>query len=169
MKALTFKCIMNLYPPYWGTGISVRAIAKDYRYLKVEMRQRWYNRNYVNTHFGGSLYAMVDPFYMLMLIPILGNDYVVWDKAATIDFIKPGRGTMTAEFSITEAMVTDIIEQTAAGDKYLPHYQVLILDEQGETVAKVNKLMYIRKKRSSHAHSRESIDNGNGRNAPQGR
>lgn len=133
------------------------------------MRQRWYNRNYVNTHFGGSLYAMVDPFYMLMLIPILGNDYVVWDKAATIDFIKPGRGTMTAEFSITEAMVTDIIEQTAAGDKYLPRYQVLILDEQGETVAKVNKLMYIRKKRSSHAHSRESIDNGNGRNAPQGR
>ncbi|MDY0221483.1 MAG: DUF4442 domain-containing protein [Desulfobacterium sp.] len=169
MKASTFRLIMNLYPPYWGTGISVRTISEDYRYLKVVMRQRWYNRNYVNTHFGGSLYAMVDPFYMLMLIPILGNNYVVWDKAATIDFIKPGKGTMTAEFSITRAMVADILERTAAGDKYLPRYQVLVLDEQGETVAKVEKLMYIRKKRSSHAHSRESIDNGNGRNAPQGR
>lgn len=166
MKASTFKFIMNLYPPYWGTGISVRTIAEDYRYLKVEMRRRWYNRNYVNTHFGGSLYAMVDPFYMLMLIPILGDSYVVWDKAATIDFIKPGKGTMTAEFSITDAMVSDIIKQTADGEKYLPQYHVLILDEQDETVARVDKLMYIRKKRSPHAHSRKSADYGNGRNAP---
>jgi acyl-coenzyme A thioesterase PaaI-like protein len=156
MKASTFKFLMNIYPPYWATGISVRTIAQDYRYLKVQMRRRWYNRNYVNTHFGGSLYAMVDPFYMLMLIPILGSDYVVWDKAATIDFIKPGRGTMTAEFFITDAMVADIIERTAAGDKYLPTYQVLILDDQGETVARVDKLMYIRKKRNSYSHSRQS-------------
>lgn len=156
MKASAFKLLMNIYPPYWATGISVRTIAEDYRYLKVQMRRRWYNRNYVNTHFGGSLYAMVDPFYMLMLIRILGTDYVVWDKAATIDFIKPGRGTMTAEFSITDAIVADIIEQTAPGNKYLPTYQVLVLDEQGETVARVDKLMYIRKKRNSQTTPKES-------------
>jgi hypothetical protein len=146
MKASIFKHLMNLYPPYWGTGIRVRTISGDYRYIKVEMQGRWYNRNYVNTHFGGSLYAMVDPFYMLMLIPILGPDYVVWDKAATIDFIKPGRGTMTAEFCITDAMLADIIEKTAGGEKYMPQYPVEIKDQLGAVVARVDKLMYIRKK-----------------------
>ncbi|ACN13343.1 hypothetical protein HRM2_02210 [Desulforapulum autotrophicum HRM2] len=147
MKASTFKLLMNIYPPYWGTGIRVRAISREYRYIKVVMQRRWYNRNYVNTHFGGSLYAMVDPFYMLMLIPILGPDYVVWDKAATIDFIKPGRGTMTAEFRITDAMLSDIMEKTAGGEKYMPQYPVEIMDQQDDVVARVDKRMYIRKKR----------------------
>ncbi len=146
MKASTFKHLMNLYPPYWGTGIRVRTVTSDYRHIKVEMQGRWYNRNYVNTHFGGSLYAMVDPFYMLMLIPILGPGYVVWDKAATIDFIKPGRGTMTAEFFITDAMISDIIEKTAGGEKYMPQYPVEIKDQYGGVVARVDKMMYIRKK-----------------------
>lgn len=147
MKATTFKHLMNIYPPYWGTGIGVRDISGDYRYIRVEMQRRWYNRNYVNTHFGGSLYAMVDPFYMLMLIPILGPDYVVWDKAAAIDFIKPGRGTMTAEFRITDAMLSDIMEKTAGGEKYMPQYPVEIMDQQADVVARIEKRMYIRKKK----------------------
>lgn len=146
MKPAIFKLAMNLYPPYWGTGISVKTVSNDYRNLRVEMKGRWYNRNYMNTHFGGSLYAMVDPFYMLMLIPILGSDYLVWDRAASIDFIKPGRGTMTADFVITDAMLEDIIEKTAQGEKYVPQYPVEILDERGDLVAMVTKQIYIRKK-----------------------
>jgi len=147
MKSSTFKFAMNLYPPYWATGISVKTVSRDYRFVRVEMKKRWYNQNYVKTHFGGSLYAMVDPFFMLMLIPILGKEYVVWDQAASIDFIKPGMGTVSAEFLITDAMINDILEKTSQGEKYLPQYPVEILDNNGGVVAMVTKKLYIRKKK----------------------
>ncbi len=80
----------------------------------------WYNRNYVGTQFGGSLYSMVDPFYMLMLMENLGRDYIVWDKAASIDFISPGKGPVYAEFFIDEALLDEVRRQTEGGEKYLP-------------------------------------------------
>lgn len=106
----------------------------------------WYNRNYVRTHFGGSLYAMTDPFYMLMLIQILGGEYVVWDKAAQIDFVKPGKGTLTAHFELNEDQIQEILRETASGNKYLPDFVVEIKNEQHELVAKVIKTLYIRRK-----------------------
>jgi len=117
--------------------------------IYVQMKMRWYNRNYVNTHFGGSLYAMTDPFYMLMLIHILGKEFVVWDKAAHIDFIKPSRGTVTAKFVIKEEEIESIIRNTSAGQKYFPELSVDIEDEAGEKVARVVKTLYIRKKASN--------------------
>ena len=139
--------LINLYPPYWATGIVVKHISADYRRVRVQMALRWYNRNYVKTHFGGSLYAMTDPFFMLMMIHILGKDFVVWDKAAHIDFIKPGRGTVTADFQIEDAQIQDVMNKTSSGEKYLPEFAVDIKDESGETVATVVKTLYIRKKR----------------------
>src|SRR5271169_6594091 len=102
MNNKLFKFLSNIYIPYLGTGIVVKSVSPDYREIFVQMKLRWYNRNYVGTHFGGSLYAMTDPFFMLMLISILGEEFVVWDKSAHIDFIKPGKGTVTARFLITE-------------------------------------------------------------------
>jgi hypothetical protein len=113
------------------------------------MKMRWYNRNYVGTHFGGSIYAMTDPFYMLMLIRILGKAYVVWDKSASIEFIKPGTGTLTAEFHISKSLIDQIVTQTAGGEKYLPNLPVEIKDQNGHSVARVIKTLYIRKKSSS--------------------
>jgi hypothetical protein len=110
------------------------------------MKMRWYNRNYVKTHFGGSLYAMTDPFFMLMLIHILGKEFVVWDKAAHIDFIKPSQGKVTARFLITEEQIEDILKNTSAGQKYFPEFSVDIENEAGEKVARVVKTLYIRKK-----------------------
>jgi len=110
------------------------------------MKMRWYNRNFVHTHFGGSLYSMTDPFFMLMWIQILGKEYIAWDKAAHIDFIKPGRGTVTAKFVINEKQIEQIISNTAAGQKYLPEFAVDIKDQAGEKVASVIKTLYIRKK-----------------------
>ena len=138
---------INLYAPYLGAGVHVSDISDDYRYLRVEMSLRWYNRNYVGTHFGGSLYSMVDPFYMLMLIENLGPDYIVWDKAASIDFIKPGTGTVSATFTLTETMLTQIREATANGDKTLPVWPVEVTDSAGEVVARIDKTLYIRRKR----------------------
>jgi len=90
MNNRLFKFLLNIYPPYIGAGIRIRKVAPDFREIVVQMRLRWYNRNYFNTHFGGSLYAMVDPFYCLMLVQVLGKDYIVWDQAATIEFKNPG-------------------------------------------------------------------------------
>jgi acyl-coenzyme A thioesterase PaaI-like protein len=146
MKAKTFKRLINLYPPYLGAGIRVRSVSPDFRQIKVEMPLHWYNRNYVGTHFGGGLYSMVDPFYMVMLINMLGPDYIVWDRAAAIEFFKPGRGTMHADFCLTEADLETIYTHTADGQKYLPEFSVEITDQKGELVARVRKTLYIRRK-----------------------
>ena len=146
MNAKYLKLLINLYPPYWGTGISVKSISPDYRKICVQMKMRWYNRNYVKTHFGGSLYAMTDPFYMLMLIHILGKEFIVWDKTAHIDFIKPAQGTVTARFLIQEEQIEKIINMTSGGQKYFPEFSVDIENKAGEKVARVLKTLYIRKK-----------------------
>jgi len=146
MNSTLFKFFVNVYPPYWGTGIVVKKISSDWKEIIVQMKMRWYNRNYVNTHFGGSLYAMTDPFFMVMLIKILGKNYIVWDKAVHIDFIKPGRGTVTALFNIKEKHIKNIRENTSNGQKYLPEFFVDVEDETGEAVARVTKVLYIRKK-----------------------
>lgn len=142
-----FRFLIWIYPPYWGTGIRISSLSADYTRMTVRMKSRFYNKNYVGTHFGGSLYAMIDPFYMLMLIRILGKAYLVWDKSAHIDFIKPGRGTVTADFVLDEKTIGAIKARTADGEKYLPQLSVEIRDEQGELVARVIKTLYIRRKK----------------------
>lgn len=146
MSPAVFRLLLNLYPPYLGTGIVVRSIASDFRAITVQMKLRWYNRNYVNTHFGGSLYAMTDPFYMLMLLRILGSDYIVWDKSAHIEFVKPGRGTLTAQFTLDNQQIEAILRHTAGGDKYFPEFITDITNEAGQSVARVTQVLYVRKK-----------------------
>ncbi|CAH0651025.1 MULTISPECIES: DUF4442 domain-containing protein [Pseudomonas] len=145
-RARMLRWLLNLYPPYLGAGIRVQHISPDLRSVKVAMKLTRWNRNYVGTQFGGSLYAMVDPFYMLLLIEQLGRDYIVWDKAASIDFIAPGKGPVFAEFHVDDALLDDIRQQTATGKKCLPRVQVDIRDGAGELVARVDKTLYVRLK-----------------------
>lgn len=149
MNAKSFKRLVNIYPPYLAAGVRVRSVAPDYRHIRVEMRLRWYNRNYVGTHFGGSIYSMVDPFYMLMLMQVLGPDYIVWDQAARIAFLRPGRGTLHADFSLTDADLAAIRAHTADGGKYRPEFVVEIRDVEEEVVARVEKTLYVRRKNQS--------------------
>ena len=149
MSPLLFKTLINLYPPYLGAGIRVRHISPDYRDLHVRMNLRFYNRNYVGTHFGGSLYAMIDPFYMLMLMQVLGRAYIVWDKAATIEFHKPGRGTVHAHFHLSDQTIAGIRAQTANGNKYEPRFEVDIIDDVDAVVAHGVKTLYIRRKNAT--------------------
>ncbi len=109
---------INFWPPFLGMGIRIKRIAEDMKAVDVEMKLRWWNANYVGTHFGGSLAAMADPFYMLMLMANLGRDYIVWDKAATIRYRKPGRGTVHAEFRITDSQLDDIRDKLKTLPKY---------------------------------------------------
>jgi acyl-coenzyme A thioesterase PaaI-like protein len=137
----------TIFAPYLGAGVRVEYIADDFSEARVSMSLRWYNTNYVGTHFGGSLYSMTDPFFMLLLMNRLGRDYIVWDKAAAIDFIRPGKGKVTAHFRLTDAMLEDVRQHTAGGEKYLPVWPVEIRDEAGELVARVDKTLYIRRKK----------------------
>jgi hypothetical protein len=137
---------INFYPPYLGACVRVTHISDDFRCVEVEMPLRFYNRNYVGTHFGGSLYSMVDPFYMLMLINILGPEYIVWDKAANIRFKKPGNGVVRAIFEVTEEKIAEIRAGAETQSKVEPLFQVLVKDEAGNVVAEIDKLLYIKKK-----------------------
>jgi hypothetical protein len=141
-----FRTVMNLWPPYWGTGISVGEVAPDWRRLVVRMRQRFYNMNAFGTHFGGNLYAMCDPHYALLLIPLLGRGYQVWDRAAAIDFVQPGRGTVQAVFDWDDAQLAEIRARTADGAKFEPQRVVEVKDEAGGVVARVHKTLYVRKR-----------------------
>lgn len=134
---------LNLYPPFVGAGIRVRRIPDGF---ETSMRLRVYNRNYVGTHFGGNLYSMCDPFFMLILIQRLGRDYVVWDKAATIRFRRPGRGRVHARFVIPTEQVEEIRRTADANGRAEPVFQVDVLDQTGEVVASVEKVVSVRRK-----------------------
>jgi acyl-coenzyme A thioesterase PaaI-like protein len=138
--------LVNLWPPFLGAGIRIKRIAPDMKSVDVEMKLRWWNANYVGTHFGGSLFAMTDPFYMLMLMANLGRNYIVWDKAASIRYRKPGKGTVRAEFRLTEAQLSNIREKLETLPKYEPMFSVEVKDEQGTVIAEVEKLLHVRKK-----------------------
>jgi acyl-coenzyme A thioesterase PaaI-like protein len=143
------RFLFRFWPPFRGMGIRVREIAPDFRRVVVELRQQMLNRNWVGTHFGGSMFAMGDPFHMIMMMQTLGRDYVVWDKAGSIRFLKPGRGTLTAHFELTQAMVDEVVARTEAGEKFEPTYSVDLVNAQGETVARVEKTLHIRKKKAA--------------------
>jgi acyl-coenzyme A thioesterase PaaI-like protein len=139
---------VNFWPPFLGAGIRVMRVAPDMKAVDVEMKLRWWNANYVGTHFGGSLFAMTDAFYMLMLMANLGRDYIVWDKAASIRYRKPGKGTVRAEFRLTDGQLDDIREKLKTLPKYEPTFMVEVKDEQGTLIAQVEKLLHVRKKES---------------------
>ena len=138
---------LNLWPPFLFTGIHVTDIGADWRSARVELRLRPWNRNYVGTQFGGSLFAMTDPYWMLLMLHALPPDYIVWDKAGEIEFVKPGRSTVHADFRLDDAVINEVIAAAANGDKVLRWFDTDVIDVEGEVVAKVRKQLYIRRKR----------------------
>jgi acyl-coenzyme A thioesterase PaaI-like protein len=137
---------MNLWPPFLGAGIKVESIAKDFRHARVRLKLGLLNRNIVGVHFGGSLFAMTDPFFMMMVSQNLGKGYIIWDQAAKIEFLKPGKGKVHADFAITQNQLDEIIQAAESGNKVLRDFTVDIKDHEGDTVARVTKTLYIRKK-----------------------
>ncbi len=147
----SLRTFINTYPPLLGAGIKVTRISPDFREIDVEMKLRYWNVNYVGTHYGGSLYSMCDPFYMLMLIENLGPGYIVWDKAASIRFRKPGRGTVRAHFRLTSEQIDEVRRACDQHPKYEPVFTVEVKDEAGEVVAEVQKTIYVKKKPATSA------------------
>jgi acyl-coenzyme A thioesterase PaaI-like protein len=143
LRTRLFRWAFNVWPCFRGTGARVAFIASDWSEVRVRLPLSWRTRNYVGTIFGGSLYAGVDPFYMLMLIHRLGPDCVVWDKAASIRFRKPGRSTLYAAFRVEEAEVEEIRRLLQDQPKVDRTYSVELRDAQGVVHAEVQKVIHI--------------------------
>lgn len=146
MNPTTRFKLINFYPPMIGAGIRVREIDAAFTRIVVEMKLRWWNKNVFGTQFGGALYMMCDPFFVAILMANLGRDYIVWDKAAGIQFLKPGRKDVRAVFSLTPEEITRVKAETDAKGKYEPEYDVDIVDSDGLVVARVHKVLYVRRK-----------------------
>lgn len=141
------KWALNLWPPFLGAGICIKQISPDFRKTVVEMPLRWYNKNIMSTHFGGSLYAMTDPFFMLMSLAHFGETHYVWDKSAHIEFISPGRKGVHAEFILTDLDIHQMKQHTEQGEKYFHKFHTEVRDLDGLLVARVEKIVYIKKKK----------------------
>jgi len=141
------RAMYNLFPALRGTGCRVTYIADDYRELRVKLPLNWRTRNKVGTIFGGSMYAAVDPFYMVMLMKILGDEYVVWDRSANIRFKKPGRETLYGEFHITEEETDEIIEVLETRKSTTRNYVIELRSAGGEVYAIIDKEIYVARKR----------------------
>lgn len=140
------RLLMNLWPPFRFAGIRVLEIADDWSAARVRLRRHWYNRNYVGTHFGGSLFAMTDPFWMILVMRQLGREYFVWDKAGEIEFIKASRDDVFAQFQIDPTRIDAIRAATAAGNKHLDWFETEIVNADGTRIATVRKQLYVRRK-----------------------
>ncbi len=144
-----FMRMLRVYPPFLGAGVTLRAVDDALTLVEVEMKLHTWNQNFVGTHFGGSLYSMCDPWFMIMLMHQLGPQYVVWDKSASIEFLRPGRGTVRARFEMPPARVEELRAEIDDKGKINPSFDVLVTDAAGEPVARVSKLLSLRRKKAA--------------------
>lgn len=142
-----YRHFMNLWPPFLFSSIRIERISEDFREYEVRMALRAWSRNYVGTQFGGSLFAMCDPFWMIGTLRALGEkDYIVWDKAGEIEYVSPGRSAVRTTIRIDDALLAQIRQATAGGEKHLVWCENDILAEDGSVVARYRKQLYIRRK-----------------------
>ncbi len=146
VSARLLRVLMNLWPPYRGAGIVVRRIAPDYSEVRADLKLTWFNRNYVGTHFGGSMYAMTDPFFMLIVLHRLGPGYTVAHKAGSMEYLAPARGRVHATFRVSDAEIEAIRAATVGGERHLPTFEVDVTDDAGTVVARARHTLHVRRK-----------------------
>ncbi|MCX7514680.1 DUF4442 domain-containing protein [Frateuria hangzhouensis] len=151
MRPATFRRLLNLWPPFLFNSIRVLHLAEDWSEARVALRLRPWNRNYVRSQFGGNLFSMTDPFWMLLAMHKLGSDYYVWDKAGAIDFVAPGREDVFASFHLDEATVEELRTAAAGGEKVLRWFETEVATASGDVVARVRKQLYVRLKPKARA------------------
>ena len=145
-SAGTLRHGMNAWPPFLFSAIRIQHISPDFRSVRVGLRRSPLTSNYVGTLFGGSIFAMTDPFWMMMVLRNLGSGYVVWDKAAEIEFVSPGKASVTATFELTQEVLDELREAARDGAKVLRWFETDVVTADGTVVARVRKQIYVREK-----------------------
>ena len=146
-RAAVARSALNLWPPFWGSGIKITKLSKDFHFCQVQLAFRWWNKNANRSQFGGAMFAMTDPIYPLMLMAILGNKYHIWDSESSIKFVTPGRTKVFAKFQLEKAFIETILHAAASGEKFEPEVSTEVFDETGKVVAVIKRKLYIRLKR----------------------
>lgn len=146
LKTRLQRTMLNYYPMYWGTGGKVTYLADDYKEARIKLPLSWRTRNYVGTIFGGSMFAATDILYFLLVLKNIGNNYIVWDKASSIQFKKPGKNTLYATAIITDEEIENIKTELLSTDKTDRVYQLDLIDEAGDICATIEKTIHIRNK-----------------------
>lgn len=145
-KERALKYLFNMSPMYRGTGARLLEVRDNYQYVKLKLPLNYRTKNYVGTLYGGHMYSCVDGVYMVQLINILGSAYVVWDKAASIRFKRPGNQTLFAEFILTNAFISQIKEEIKSQKEKDYTLKVALKDKEGKVYAEVEKVIYIASK-----------------------
>ncbi len=149
IKRITPKTVLKYirwWPPLLASGIAVESFNDDLSIVTVRMKQHFFNTNYVGSHYGGSIFSMTDPFCMFMLLHKLKKDHIIWDQGASIEFVNPAKGTIRATFKISDERVREIEQSCLNNFSHRPIFDVEVIDENGQVVARVNKTLYIRRK-----------------------
>jgi hypothetical protein len=136
----------NFWPPFLGAGIKIDHVSNDRMHVKMLLKKRFWNRNIVGTQYGGSIYSMTDPIFMAMLLHHLQQDYIVWDKSASVRFRKPGKSNLTADFKLTHEDLEDIKKRLETEPKIDWERNISIFDNEQNLVAEISKVIHIRKK-----------------------
>lgn len=154
LRAFIFRQFLNFWPCIRGTGGTITHLSNDFKSLRVTLPLSWRTRNRVGTIFGGSLYASTDPMYMLMLMEILGKDYVVWDKGAAIRFKRPGTETLYCDFLVRDEQVEEIKERVRVSGEWTFDWPIYYKNEAGQVFAEITKTLYVADK----GHYRKKVE-----------
>jgi hypothetical protein len=147
MRNLLFR-LWNFWPPFLGAGIKIEHVSNDMLKLRIRLKKRFWNRNLVGTAYGGSIYSMVDPFYMAMLLNHLKKEFIIWDKSSNVRFRKPGTTDLLADFELTHKDLEDIRTRMQTEERFDWERMVHVKDTEGNTIAEVNKVIHIRRKQA---------------------
>ena len=138
-----YKYGFNWSPMYRRTTAKIVDVSDDLLYIKIRLKLNWKNRNYAGTMFGGSMLAATDPIYMIQLLQILGDQYIVWDKAVDAKYKKPGKGTIYGEFIFTKEEI-DSIKKTGHEKNQMDLTKTMsLVDAEKNIIATFNKTLYI--------------------------
>ena len=140
------RILFNYFPAFWSTGAKVTYLAADYKEVHLKLPLNWRTRNYVGTIFGGSIFSSTDVLYFLLVLKNIGEDYVVWDKASSIRFKKPGKGTLYTKAFISDEEIEIIKTELLNTDKIDRVYYLDLIDEEGDICASIEKTIHIRNK-----------------------
>lgn len=137
--------LWNFWPPFLFTGIRIDKRTSDFKEVNARLKLRFWNANYVGTQYGGSIFSLADPFYMVMWMKNLGRGYSVWDKGATIRYLKPGKSDLFAHFEITDEEIKAMREKLDHEIKAEWKITVFIYDKDGNLIAEVDKILSLKK------------------------